>query len=499
MLFNSPIFLFAFLPVAVTVFYLMGHWKGGVAARAWLVAASLFFYSWTVPQYFLLLAGSLISNYYFGRQIEAQPSRRLAKLWLVLGVCFNLALIGYFKYASFLVGNVSFIFGLNLARPEIALPLAISFFTFQQIAFLVNAYWGKSLRPSLLEYVSFVVFFPHLIAGPIVQHSDIIPQFRDERIYRFDVDRFATGMTIFLLGLAKKVVLADRFGAYADVAFGGAAKGAALTFYEAWGGALAYTLQLYFDFSGYSDMAIGLGLVFGIRMPQNFNSPYKSRSISEFWRRWHMTLSRFLREFVYIPLGGNRAGQLRRYLNLMATMLIGGLWHGASWTFVIWGGLHGLYLVINHGWDALRARVPLAGRFMSALGGLPALTLTLLGVVVGWVIFRATTLGAAAAVFRGMLGCNGVQLPAELIARIPPLHLLGAPIGKLNYFNDGTNVGFIEMSLLLLLGMVVCLRTPNVQEMSPRWKLAMVVASFALVLQRVLFSGQISPFLYFRF
>jgi len=499
MLFNSPVFLFAFLPVAVAMFYLMGHIRGGVAARAWLVAASLFFYSWTVPQYFLLLVTSLLCNFSFGRLIERQQAPKFAKLWLFLGVSFNLALIGYFKYGGFIVYNVSTVFDLHLIRPDIALPLAISFFTFQQIAFLVNAYRGNSLHPTLLEYVSFVVFFPHLIAGPIVQHSDIIPQFRDERIYHFDADRFAQGLTIFLLGLAKKVVLADKFGSYADVAFAGAAKAAELSFYEAWGGALAYTLQLYFDFSGYSDMAIGLGLLFGIRMPINFNSPYKSRSIVDFWRRWHMTLSRFLREFVYVPLGGNRHGLLRRYINLMSTMLIGGLWHGASWTFVIWGGLHGGYLVINHGWEAVRTRVPVAGRMMSAFGGLPALLITFFAVVVGWVIFRANSLDAAAVVFRGMAGSSGFFLPAELITKIPFLHWFGSPTGKLNNFNDGTNVGFIEMSLLLMAGLAICFRAPNVQEMTPRWRLAMVVASFALVVQRVLFSGQVSPFLYFRF
>ena len=499
MLFNSPIFLFAFLPVTVIVFFLMGHWRGGTAARAWLVAASLFFYSWTVPAYFFLLGSSLLCNYYIGRTIENQPTHRRAKIWLGIGVVFNLTLIGYFKYAGFLVSNFITLFNLQWQVPSIALPLAISFFTFQQIAFLVNAYWGKSLRPSLLEYVSFVVFFPHLIAGPIVQHSDIIPQFRDERIYRFDLDRLTNGLTIFLLGLAKKVVFADRFGAYADIAFGGASSGALLSLYEAWGAALSYTLQLYFDFSGYSDMAIGLGLIFGINMPQNFNSPYKSHSIIEFWRRWHMTLSRFLREFVYIPLGGNRHGNLRRHSNLLATMLIGGLWHGASWTFVIWGGLHGMYLVINHGWESLSKYIRTSNPLLQSCRRGAALLLTFLCVVIGWVIFRAATLQAAMAVFKGMFGLQGVMLPADLIGRFPILALLGSPVGRLTFFNDGTNVGFIEMTVLLMAGLLVCIKAPNVHEMTSRWKLAMILASFAFVVQRVLYSGQISPFLYFRF
>jgi alginate O-acetyltransferase complex protein AlgI len=496
MLFNSPIFLFAFLPIAVLGFYGLGRLWGGVAARVWLVGCSLFFYTWAVPQYAALLIGSILFNFAAGRVIERAATRRKTLLTLAIGA--NLAAIGYFKYANFFVQTVATSLGLSAPVLHIILPLAISFFTFQQIAYLVNAYRRNSTNPGLLDYACFITFFPHLIAGPIVQHSDILPQFRDEKIYRLDLTRLSGGLTIFLLGLAKKVILADEFGNYANAAFDGAAGGAHLSLYEAWGGALAYTFQLYFDFSGYSDMAIGLGLMFGIIMPMNFNSPYKSRSIIEFWRRWHMTLSRFLREFVYIPLGGNRKGPLRRHVNLFLTMLIGGLWHGAAWTFVAWGGFHGAMLVVNHGWNSLMQRFGRGENARPAAFGPPALMLTFVCVVLGWVMFRATSWQAAAAVYQGMAGLNGAVLPADLVAKAPFLSLLGQA-GALPHFADGTNVGFLRMGLMLPLGLGICLLAPNIPQLSPRARWWLVALTFALVLQKVLFSGQISHFIYFQF
>jgi alginate O-acetyltransferase complex protein AlgI len=496
MLFNSPIFLFAFLPISVFGYYLVARLWGGVAARVWLVGCSLFFYAWAVPQYAALLIGSILFNFVAGRVIERAETRR--KTLLTVGIAANLLTIGYFKYANFFVQTVSQSFGLNAPILHIILPLAISFFTFQQIAYLVNAYRRNSTNPNLLDYACFITFFPHLIAGPIVQHSDILPQFRDEKIYRLDLGRLASGLTIFLLGLAKKVILADEFGNYANIAFDGVTRGAHLSLYEAWGGALAYTFQLYFDFSGYSDMAIGLGLMFGIIMPMNFNSPYKSLSIIEFWRRWHMTLSRFLREFIYIPLGGNRKGDLRRHLNLFLTMLIGGLWHGASWTFVVWGGFHGAMLVVNHGWNSLMTRLGRPEGSKPIGLGIPALILTFVCVVIGWVMFRAPSWEVATAVYQGMLGLNGAVLPTDLVDKAPFLSLLGEA-GKLTHFNDGTNIGFLRMVIMLGIGLGVCMLATNIPQLSQRARWWLVVLTFALVLQKVLFSGQISHFIYFQF
>jgi len=263
------------------------------------------------------------------------------------------------------------------------LPLGISFFTFQKIALLADAYEGKIQSLNFLDYALFVLFFPQLIAGPIVHHSEAMSQFQTRGPVQASV--IAMGLTIFAIGLANKVLLADSLAVYATPQFDAAAAGAPLSFLAAWSGALAYTLQLYFDFSGYTDMAIGAALLFGVRLPLNFNSPYKARNIIDFWRRWHMTLSRFLRDYLYIPLGGNRHGKLSRYLNLFITMLFGGLWHGAGWTFIFWGALHGFYLAINHGWEALLARFGAGDVNPGGARRLGAQVVTFLAVVVGWV------------------------------------------------------------------------------------------------------------------
>ena len=291
----------------------------------WLVLASLFFYGWWNPAYLLLIIGSMLFNYYTGVQLSYRQNR----LFLGIAIALNLALLGYFKYANFFVENISDLAGLGWNIEHIVLPLAISFFTFQQIAYLVDAYRRETSEYNFLHYALFVSFFPQLISGPIVHHKEMLPQFIRETARFIEYRHLAIGISVFILGLFKKVVVADSLAPYSIEAFNAVAAGEMLTFFEAWKGALAYTFQLYFDFSGYSDMAIGLAMLFGIRLPLNFDSPYKANSVIEFWQRWHITLSRFLRDYLYIPLGGNRKGQKRRYLNLMITMLLGGLWHGA--------------------------------------------------------------------------------------------------------------------------------------------------------------------------
>jgi D-alanyl-lipoteichoic acid acyltransferase DltB (MBOAT superfamily) len=314
-----------------------------------------------------------------------------------------------FKYAGFFAQIGAALFGSAPNVGSVFLPLGISFFTFTQIAFLVDAYQGRVRELNFVHYLLFVTYFPHLIAGPILHHSQMMPQFAEWRTYRIDWTNIAAGLTVFIIGLAKKVIIADTFATIATPIFSAAQQGLHPPLFEAWAGALAYTIQLYFDFSGYSDMAIGLSLFFNVKLPLNFNSPYKARNIIDFWRRWHMTLSAFLRDYLYIPLGGNRKGKVRRYINLMITMLLGGLWHGAGWTFVVWGGLHGIYLVVNHAFVALRRRLGWhEGRF-GRLGAGAATMLTFVSVVVAWVFFRAESFSAASDLLHGMAGAFGVE------------------------------------------------------------------------------------------
>ncbi len=451
MLFNSYGFIFLFLPVTLAGYFLIGSRVQGRAAIAWLVAASLFFYGWWNPAFLLLILFSIGFNFTIGTRLARRQDRgqEAGKPLLLLGVFLNLALLGYFKYANFLVDNWTAVSGRAVDWQPVLLPIAISFFTFQQIAYLVDTYRGEAREYRFLHYALFVTFFPQLIAGPIVHHREMLPQFAHKAILRFNTRNLSIGSTIFFIGLFKKVVIADSLAAFATPVFSAADAGLAVTFVEAWGGALAYTFQLYFDFSGYSDMAIGLGRLFGIRLPLNFNSPYKATNIIDFWRRWHITLSRFLRTYLYFVLGGNRRGPARRYSNLLITMLLGGLWHGAGWGFVVWGGLHGLYLLINHAWRRWRgadgaARAP--ALWGSRLSGL----LTFLAVVAAWVFFRAETLDGAGAMVAAMAGFEGFA---------PPL---------------GSDFRAADIWLALVALFVVVTAFPNTQEIMARYRPALV-------------------------
>lgn len=409
MLFNSYEFIFVFLPVALVVFFLISRTSTKIAL-GWLVVASLAFYAAWNPRYLVLLSGSIAVNYLVGRLLGREwRGQKVRRGLLMVGVLLNLGLLGYFKYAGFFVESISTLAGTDAEIPPIVLPLAISFFTFQQIAYLVDTYAGRCAEHRFIDYCLFVTFFPQLIAGPIVHHGEMLPQFRRRDVFRPNADNLAVGLTIFSAGLFKKVVIADGVAIFANVVFNRAAGGETIGLAHAWVGVIAYALQLYFDFSGYSDMAIGLGRMFGIRLPLNFNSPYKATSVVDFWRRWHMTLSRFLRDYLYIPLGGSRRGLSRRYVNLMTTMLLGGLWHGAGWTFVFWGGLHGLYLCVNHGWQTW---CRYAGwRFTQHRSWRPvAWAITFVAVLVGWVYFRAASFTVANSIVASMFGLNGVEL-----------------------------------------------------------------------------------------
>jgi D-alanyl-lipoteichoic acid acyltransferase DltB (MBOAT superfamily) len=413
MLFNSYLYLLVFLPLALLGFAGLARVKMRLGF-AWLVLMSFAFYGvwnpdpshpWT-PFYIVLMLASCIGNYYFGRYLSGHKHTSKGKRILTVGVVANLGLLGYYKYAGFLAGLSKWATGWPENVPSIVLPLAISFFTFLQIAYLVDAFRGETEEYHFTDYLLFVTFFPHLIAGPLVHHKEMLPQFTRPRDKVLRYRDFSIGFTILVLGLFKKVVLADYLARTATPLFELAGTGARpLSMGEAWAAMLAYTLQLYFDFSGYSDMAIGSARLFGIRFPLNFHSPYKADSVIEFWRRWHITLSRFLRDYLYIPLGGNRKGKARRYVNLMLTMVLGGLWHGAGWTFLWWGFLHGLYLCVNHAWFAMRKK-----RGWKPLPKPLAIGLTFLFVMIAWVFFRAPTFEAALAVFRSASGVHGFDL-----------------------------------------------------------------------------------------
>ena len=431
MLFNSYEFIFLFLPFTLIVFHLIGKRGHNRIAISWLICASLFFYGWWNPAYLGLLLFSVLFNYSIGISLSNASGRKLlSKTLLAMGVTINLALLGYFKYANFFVDNLNALSGTNLILNEVILPLAISFFTLQQIAFLIDSYEGLTKEKSLLDYAIFVIFFPQLIAGPIVHHKQMMPQFLNNAIYKSPSKHLAIGITIFVIGLFKKVVLADGVSVYATPVFDAAEAGVFLTFFEAWSGALAYTFQLYFDFSGYSDMAIGLARMFGIRLPVNFNSPYKATSIIDFWRRWHITLSNFITAYIYTPIVKS-FNQLTFHKAMFATLItffIVGLWHGASWMFIIFGALHGLGLVINQYWRKTKIKInkPVAWFITFSF-----VTITL-------VFFRAESIIGANNLLKAMAGVNGISLPISLESTFVNYALL-FPVNFITFDGMGHN------------------------------------------------------------
>ena len=363
-----------------------------------------------------LLLTSIGFNYTAGCLIGRAAGRKRAKACLTVAVLVNLFLLAGYKYSNFFIATANAA-GAHLGLLDVVLPLGISFFSFTQIAFLVDVYRGKASEFNFIHYLLFVTWFPHLIAGPVLHHGQMMPQFAASKAYLPDGNAFAVGLTMFAIGLFKKVVMADHLAAYSSPTFDALSSGVSPMFFEAWVASLAYALQLYFDFSGYCDMAIGISGMFNVKLPLNFNSPYKANNIIDFWRRWHITLSAFLRDYLYVPLGGNRHGTARRHLNLLITMLLGGLWHGAGWNFVLWGGLHGLCLILNHGWRNMFGVAPWQSSRAYARA---CQLLTFFTVVVAWVPFRAESLHDTQVMLSGMLGFNGLSLPSFLAAGLAP-------------------------------------------------------------------------------
>lgn len=508
MLFNSYTFLLMFLPVVLAGFLLLRRLPGR-AWVWWLAVASLFYYgSWNPdprepwsPVWLLLILGSCAFNYLLGRLISAGDAG--SRVLLGFGVVANLGVLGWFKYAGLFDKTLLALTGGDAGLPEVILPLGISFFTFQQIAYLVDASRGETTEYRFGDYLLFVTFFPQLIAGPIVHHKEVMPQFDLGRGVGW-ARHFPVGFAILLVGLFKKIVVADPCAQIANPLFELAAAGdRPLTMVEAWTAAVAYAMQIYFDFSGYSDMAIGAARMFGIRLPVNFASPYKALSIADFWRRWHITLSRFLRDYLYIPLGGNRLGPVRRYGNLLVTMVLGGLWHGAGWTFLLWGFLHGLYLCVNHGWSHLRSKFGWRGLPAGVAG-----TMTFLAVLMAWVPFRAgnyelkadgstgDALAATFAVWSSMFGAEGFS---------------GLP-------DKASRVVASRDPLLVLIPLLACFLLPSTQEIFRRYRpcherlsrgvrpwwhwrpdLRFTVATLILIGVIGLNFDKVSEFIYFQF
>ncbi len=499
MLFNTPVFLFGFLPITFVGFFLIAR-RSHAAAAGWLGLASLVFYGWWSVEALPLLIGSIIFNYVMGILVTPAPtvSDAARKRRLIFALAVNLSVLAAFKYADFFIVNANVALGAAGIREVgllgIVLPIGISFYTFTQIAFIVDCWQGKVSERRFIHYLLFVTYFPHLISGPVLHHAQMMPQFRRPETYRLNLPLVYLGTSIFGIGLAKKVLLADSLADFANSFFGLAHSGEAVSFVDGWMGALAYTLQLYFDFSGYTDMAIGLSLLFGVTLPINFDSPYKATSIIDFWRRWHITLSNFLRDYVYIPLGGNRHGSWRRHVNLMTTMLLGGLWHGANWTFVLWGAMHGGLLVINHLWRALIG----PDRFRGRLARLTGWLLTFIAVVLAWVLFRADSATTAAAIYRGMFGLNGVLLPAQIVELLPSLARWATPTGSMPTLGAGTMMGIFEQAVLVTTGLGIAVLAPQARAMSNRARLLVIGASAGFVVHALFYAAP-KQFMYFQF
>jgi D-alanyl-lipoteichoic acid acyltransferase DltB (MBOAT superfamily) len=428
---------------------------------------------------------SLLFNFTIAKNITTQSTKRLSKkALLVFGIGVNLALLSYYKYADFFLSNLNTLFGMQIELLHLALPLAISFYTFQQIAYLVDSYRGGTKEYDFLNYTLFVTFFPQLIAGPIVHHKEMMPQFYTKWNMAINYKNIVLGLFIFSIGLFKKVIIADSFGIWASNGFDIAQK---LYFIEAWITSFSYTFQLYFDFSGYTDMAIGAALLFNIKIPVNFNSPYKATSIRDFWRRWHITLSNFLKEYIYIPLGGNRHSRLRTYTNLLITFYLAGLWHGAGWMFIIWGVIHGFALIIHRIWERFNIKLPT----------LLAWPITFLFINFSWVFFRAHNLDDAFKVLKGMLGVNGILLPRILYTPLESLGLQGIKTGGFLVAIEGS----LMTLFFIFAAFILVLFFQNSNELQKKFRPNFLYGAFTLFVTLTAFLklGGPSEFLYFRF
>lgn len=481
MLFNSYAYIFCFLPLVFIVYFFLNRKKLTLAAKTWLTLSSFFFFGYWNPLYLPLIAGSILFNYAVG---SALLKFRKNSPLLLIGIIGNLGLLIYFKYMDFFITSLNTLAVLNLPLLHIVLPIGISFFTFTQIAYLVDTYKGSAQEYRLINYALFVTFFPHLLAGPIIHHKEIMPQFDYRRNKVLNYRHIAQGLSLFSLGLFKKVIIADTLATWVNNGFDYATT---LTFLEAWATSLSFTLQLYFDFSGYTDMALGSSLLFNIKLPINFNSPYKALSVQDFWRRWHITLSRFMRDYVYIPLGGNRVSEPHILFNLLFTFLLVGLWHGAGWTFVVWGLLHGCALILERLWRKTHVNLP---KLLSWF-------LTFNFVNAAWVFFRARTFTDATKVLTGMCGMNGIVLPEKLSHTLSGLRDWGLEFG-LSLRNIE---GDIKTPLMIIVFLLLSILYKNSDEwvagVKPNFLNLTIFCT--VTLSSILYLSPYSEYLYFRF
>lgn len=481
MLFNSYQFILFFLPVTFVIYFYLNYKRLTTHSKVWLLISSLFFYGWWSILYLPLIISSVLFNFLIARWMLKHNESK--KKLLKIGVIFNVGLLAYFKYSDFFISNTNSFFNAEINMLNLALPLAISFFTFQQIAFLVDSYKGIAKEKELLDYAVFVTFFPQLIAGPIVHHKEMMPQFKNIRNKVINYRNIALGLFIFSIGLFKKVVIADTFSKWATAGFD---KTGALNLAESWVTSLSYTFQLYFDFSGYTDMAIGLALLFNIRLPINFNSPYKSTNIKDFWSSWHITLSRFLRDYVYIPMGGNKVAKSRLYGNLFCTFLIGGLWHGAGWTFIFWGILHAFAIIIHRIWSG----------FGLTLNKFIAWFITFNFINISWIFFRAKDWDSATRVLNSMFSLNNVVLPKFLsnLSFLDTYNIIFAS------FLGGIG-GDRKTPIIILFGFILVLFFKNSNELILSSKLnykTMAITLFTFITSLLMINKN-SYFLYFNF
>lgn len=489
MLFNSYAFIFLFLPLVAAVYFLLNKYFPAKWARLFLLTASLSFMSFWNVIFTLVLVFSVIFNFTFGSVLFSAIKKDLKskKPIFITAITANILYLGFFKYYNFFLANINAVFASHIESLHILLPIGISFYTFMQIAWLTDIYRTGKYRYDFISYCLYATFFPYIVSGPIAYHHEIIPQFQEEEKLCFNVSNLCKGLFIFSIGLAKKTVLADTL---AVIANGGFSTANQLTFVEAWLTSLSYIMQLYFDFSGYTDMAIGAALVFNIKIPANFNSPYKSLSMREIWQRWHITLSRFLRDYIYIPLGGNRNGESRAFINVTLTFLIGGLWHGAAWTFVFWGFLHGIGLYINRLWAKTGIRMNKAVAWF--------LTINFFNFTC--VFFRAESWDDAFKVLKGMAGLNGILVSPRL-AEIPfwqKMTIIGVRFGEWRANLPGAET-YVYFLCILLIPFVLLTNNSNelMNKFSPNWKNALTVSLMIIV--GLLLLNNSSSFLYFNF
>jgi alginate O-acetyltransferase complex protein AlgI len=488
MLFNSFEFIFIFLPIVFIVYFFFIKKRLFLASKIWLIVTSLVFYSWWNMLYLPLILMSILFNFAIGSVLCNELTLAKRKALLSIGIILNLGLLGYFKYTDFFITNINCIFSSNFDLLKLALPLGISFFTFQQIGYLADSYRGETKNYSFLNYMFFVTFFPQLIAGPIVHHKEIMSQMYQKRNKIINYKNISLGFFIFTIGLFKKVALADTFSILANEGYN---SGEMLSFIEGWAVSLSYTLQIYFDFSGYTDMAIGAALLFNIKLPINFNSPYKALNIKEFWRRWHITLGRFLTKYIYIPLGGNRKGQIRTYVNIMSIFLISGLWHGAGWTFVFWGFLHGFATVVYYYWSKLDIK----------MNKIVAWLITFSFINITWVFFRAETFSKAINILKAMLGINGFSLSSTILPNfiMPKIQFLVSY--HIEFVSEySIPIGKSEL-MFLIFGLLIILIMKNSIEITWKFKPEITYSIFIIILfiYSVLNLTKMSEFIYFNF